>query len=131
MYLLNVASLITGHTLTGQDVQITGIATHFVSSDRLPELEKALCLCTNDSDVKATLDKFHETTSELSIAPHIKDIDFCFSAASIDEIIFRLTSINNKWSTDTIKVEHLILLERLCSNKILCYNSYLNIHSLK
>lgn len=97
--------MFTGNTLTGQDVQRIGIATHFVSSNRLPELEKALCQCANDYDVKTTLDKFHETTKELSISPYIKDIDFCFAASSIDEIIARLTSINNKWSTDTIKVE--------------------------
>lgn len=81
---------LTGHRLRGLDVKLAGIATHYVSSSRLPELTDSL-LAPGDVDVAKILDKFDEKNSsvEFSLAKHLKQIDYCFSGNTVEEIINR------------------------------------------
>lgn len=95
----------TGSVLTAKDVVIVGVATHFVSSQRLSDLETELSKCASDAEVKATLNNFHEPVGKkLSFSSNLKHIDYCFSALTVEDIIRRLKSVDNEWSAETIKV---------------------------
>lgn len=93
-----------GDRLKGSDVVKSGIATHYVPSKRMHELEMLLSRCTNEVEVDSLLNKFHEPLEEFSLAPHIKHINYCFAASSIEEIIERLEKVQNDWSVKTLKV---------------------------
>lgn len=93
-----------GDRLKGKDVVKAGIATHFVSSKRLYELEILLSRCTSDVEVNSLLSKFHEPAEEFSLASNIKHINYCFAASTIEEIIERLEKVKNEWSEKTLKV---------------------------
>ncbi|CAK1598387.1 unnamed protein product [Parnassius mnemosyne] len=94
---------LTGERLKAKDVVKAGIATHFVPSKRLYELEKLLYRCNNDVEVRALLNKFNEPSEEFSLAPNIKHINYCFAASTIEEIIERLEKVNNEWSAKTLQ----------------------------
>ncbi|VVC93581.1 3-hydroxyisobutyryl-CoA hydrolase, mitochondrial [Leptidea sinapis] len=94
---------LTGDRLKGKDVVKSGIATHFVSSKRLYELEKLLSRCTSDVEVQSLLNKFNEPPEEFSLAPNIKHINYCFAASTVEEIIERLEKVKNEWSNKTIE----------------------------
>ncbi|XP_034829994.1 3-hydroxyisobutyryl-CoA hydrolase, mitochondrial-like [Maniola hyperantus] len=97
---------LTGDRLKGKDVVKAGIATHFVSSKRLYELEKLLSRCTNDVEVDNLLNKFNEPPEEFSLAPNIKHINYCFAASTVEEIIERLEKVQNDWSVKTLETLH-------------------------
>lgn len=94
----------SGDRLKAKDVVKSGIATHFVPSRRLFELEKLLSRCNNDSEIRNLLNKFNEPPEEFSLAPNIKHINYCFAASTIEEIIERLQKVQNDWSVKTLKV---------------------------
>ncbi|CAH0729121.1 unnamed protein product, partial [Brenthis ino] len=94
---------LTGDRLKGKDVVKSGIATHFVSSQRLYELEMLLSRCTSEGEVQALLNKFNEPPEEFSLAPNIKHINYCFAASTVEEIIERLEKVQNDWSIKTLK----------------------------
>lgn len=91
-----------------------GIATHFVSTQRLYELEKLLSRCTNDSEVRGLLNKFNEQAEGFTLAPHIKHINYCFAAGTLEEIIERLEKVNNEWSVKTLEVSYIFMFVVLC-----------------
>ncbi|KAJ0179051.1 hypothetical protein K1T71_005826 [Dendrolimus kikuchii] len=104
---------LTGDRLKGKDVVKAGIATHFISSQRLYELEKLLSRCSNDMEVNALLSKFSEPLDEFTLAPHIKHINYCFAASTIEEIIERLEKVQNDWSVKTLKT-----LSQMCPGSL-------------
>ncbi|XP_050305677.1 3-hydroxyisobutyryl-CoA hydrolase, mitochondrial [Anthonomus grandis grandis] len=96
---------LTGFRLKGSDVFKAGIATHYTDSSNLGDLEDALFKCSNDSEIKAVLDKFNRTDiPEFSLAPYIDQINKCFSAPTVEEIISRLERDGSKWALDTIQL---------------------------
>nr|XP_026489150.1 3-hydroxyisobutyryl-CoA hydrolase, mitochondrial [Vanessa tameamea] len=97
---------LTGDRLKGKDVVKAGIATHFVSSKRLYELEKLLLRCTSEMEIHSLLNKFNEPPEEFSLAPNIKHINYCFAASTVEEIIERLEKVQNEWSVKTLKTLH-------------------------
>ncbi|CAF4816327.1 unnamed protein product [Pieris macdunnoughi] len=104
---------LTGDRLKGKDVVKAGIATHFVSSKRLYELEKLLSRCTNDNEVLSLLNKFHEPSEEFSLADNIKHINYCFAASTVEEIIERLEKVQNDWSFKIIQT-----LRQMCPGSL-------------
>lgn len=94
---------LTGDRLKGKDVLKAGIATHYIPSNRLYELETLLLRCTNENEVYNLLSKFNEPEGGFSLAAHIKDINYCFAAGSIEEIIERLERVGNDWSKKILK----------------------------
>lgn len=97
----------TGARLGAADLMYTGIATHFVNSDRLEDLEKALVsgvTSTNPleatSQVKAILDSFQTTSPDDARATMIKNesvIIQCFGNApsGVEEIMQRLEAASS------------------------------------
>ncbi|XP_049869780.1 3-hydroxyisobutyryl-CoA hydrolase, mitochondrial-like [Pectinophora gossypiella] len=104
---------LTGDRLKGKDVVKAGIATHFVSSKRLYELEQLLSRCQNENEVNSLLNKFNEPAEEISLAANIKHINYCFAASTIEEIIERLEKVNNDWSQKTLQT-----LSQMCPGSL-------------
>lgn len=102
---------LTGSRLNGAEMFACGLATHFVSSDKLPLLEQAL-VKTNTSDP----DDISAIISHFSHIPKLKEgspcckmniINHCFSRRTIEDIISTLESeaLDKKddWISSTIQ----------------------------
>ena len=91
----------TGARLKGEDVLKAGVATHFVPSERLPQLEDALEAVPADageSGVGAVLERFDaRSDSPGSLAPHMEAIDRCFGADSVEGMLERLEALDTEW----------------------------------
>ncbi|XP_037344368.2 3-hydroxyisobutyryl-CoA hydrolase, mitochondrial [Pungitius pungitius] len=85
---------LTGFRLKGRDVQRAGVATHFVESQRIPQLEKELVGLRSPcaEDISALLDSFQNQSALDSEKPfvldkHMSDIDRLFSSSSVEGIV--------------------------------------------
>ncbi|XP_053184831.1 3-hydroxyisobutyryl-CoA hydrolase, mitochondrial [Scomber japonicus] len=88
---------LTGFRLKGRDVQRAGVATHFVESKKIPDLEKELVDLKSPSaeDVSRLLDSFQNKSGLDAEKPfildkHISDIDRLFSSSSVEGIVQNL-----------------------------------------
>jgi len=100
---------LTGHRVKGVDCLKAGIATHFCESSKLPELEKELVNCKNPAtDVQEILDRSTKASKVeshvFSLAPHLEQIDNCFSAATVEEILMRLKKDGTEWAVKTLEI---------------------------
>jgi enoyl-CoA hydratase/carnithine racemase len=94
---------LTGRRLMPADLIYTGLATHYVSSEKLDQLEQELIVAsTRDAadPFGSVLDAFHETTSprpeECSLAQDRKDIENYFNnAKSVEDIMAALNASNS------------------------------------
>lgn len=79
---------LTGHRLRAADMLYCGIATHFVSATRVPELLDALAKLGDRSrdGVKKTLDAFHSDPGAAPLSKHRQLIDSVFSASTVADI---------------------------------------------
>ena len=99
---------LTGARLKGEDVVKAGIATHFVPSEKLAALEADLATqASSDVGELSLLIESHDerTDNEASFAPHMDEINACFSGDSVDDIIGRLEASGSEWAVkqrDTI-----------------------------
>ncbi|XP_065170567.1 3-hydroxyisobutyryl-CoA hydrolase, mitochondrial-like [Atheta coriaria] len=94
---------LTGERLQGEEIVIFGLGTHFVPSDLLPDLEKRLMECHDDYDIEVTLDCFHRYTFDLEDDKEVqlKEINSCFDAESVEEILLRLSENGSKFCLKT------------------------------
>ncbi|XP_076016664.1 3-hydroxyisobutyryl-CoA hydrolase, mitochondrial [Genypterus blacodes] len=89
----------TGFRLKGRDVQRAGVATHFVESAKISDLEKELVDLKSPSaeEVSRVLDSY-QTQSSLDaekpfvLEQHVADIDRLFSSGSVEGIMKNLTA---------------------------------------
>ncbi|XP_076165045.1 3-hydroxyisobutyryl-CoA hydrolase isoform X2 [Ptiloglossa arizonensis] len=95
---------LTGDRLKGIDVLHAGIATHFVPSENLSNLKQDL-LMTELPDVTEVLNKYQpqNLNQEFCLAPHMNQINECFSTSSVQEIIDRLKEDNSEWAQKTMQ----------------------------
>ncbi|XP_010315275.1 3-hydroxyisobutyryl-CoA hydrolase 1-like [Solanum lycopersicum] len=102
---------LTGSRLDGAEMLACGLATHFVSSDKLPLLEQAL-VQVNSSDpdaISAIISCFSHTPNLKEESPYhkMKIINHCFSRRTIEEIISTLESEaldkKDEWISSTIQ----------------------------
>ncbi|KAM8749027.1 3-hydroxyisobutyryl-CoA hydrolase, mitochondrial [Acanthopagrus schlegelii] len=96
---------LTGFRLRGRDVQRAGVATHFVESKKIPDLEKELVDLKSPSaeDVSKVLDSFQNQSSLDSEKPfvlekHISDIDRLFSSSSVEGIVQNLKADGSEFA---------------------------------
>ncbi|XP_034937617.1 3-hydroxyisobutyryl-CoA hydrolase, mitochondrial [Chelonus insularis] len=93
---------LTGHRLKGEDVKLAGIATHFVPSTKLEALTEAL-LAPGDEEVGKIINKFENPSSrEFSLEKHLKQIDHCFSANTVEGIIDNLKKDDSEWAKEVL-----------------------------
>jgi enoyl-CoA hydratase/carnithine racemase len=89
---------LTGLRVSGADGVHTGFATHYTSRARLADLSAALA-----RDGITALAAFNEPLPLFSLAEHRADIDACFSASSVPEIVARLEAIRADWAEAALK----------------------------
>ncbi|XP_018047193.1 PREDICTED: 3-hydroxyisobutyryl-CoA hydrolase, mitochondrial-like isoform X1 [Atta colombica] len=95
---------LTGHRLKGFDVFLAGIATHFVPSEKLADLKHDL-FALRKVDIEPILNKYQQKLNhEFSLAPHMSQIENCFSAPTVEEIIERLKKDNSDWAQKNIEI---------------------------
>ncbi|XP_022959992.1 3-hydroxyisobutyryl-CoA hydrolase 1-like isoform X1 [Cucurbita moschata] len=85
---------LTGARLDGAEMLACGLATHFVPSERLTQLEEALCRAdtSQPSIISAIIDKFSRTPilHEQSAYNRLDVIDKCFSRRTVEDILAAL-----------------------------------------
>ncbi|XP_028788316.1 3-hydroxyisobutyryl-CoA hydrolase-like protein 5 [Neltuma alba] len=91
---------LTGGRLNGKELVAAGLATHFVPSEKLAELEKRL-ITLNSGDENAVRSVIEEFSSEVkldedSILNKQSMIDECFSKDTVEEIIKSLEAEASK-----------------------------------
>lgn len=95
----------TGARVKGFDLKKVGLATHYIESAKLDEVETEIVICKTHEEVARVLDKFSSiapsTASELDkIMPVINN---CFGAATVEEIFENLKSDGSEFATKTLK----------------------------
>ncbi len=88
---------LTGARLRAADALYAGVATHYVDSARLPELEEAFA----GGDV--TLAGFTGDPGPAPLAEHRAAIDRCFAGATVEGIIGTLQDEGGEWATTALK----------------------------
>lgn len=96
----------TGARLKGFDLKKVNLASHFIESSKMDELEKQLIGCKTHNEVQKVLNEFStapmSSASELdSLIPRIKK---CFGGATVEEIYENLCLDGSDWAKNTIKV---------------------------
>ena len=98
---------LTGFRLKGADVFKAGVATHYVESSHLAELENDLSNCKNSTDIDKTLKKYSsiaKPTGNFILEPHLKQIAEAFSADTVEDIAKNLHSDGSEWAMATLKL---------------------------
>lgn len=95
----------TGVRVKGFDMKKVGLATHYIESRKLDDVERNLMNCKSHEDVEKVLKSFEDAppsnTAELDqILPRINK---CFSGATVEEIYENLRQDESLWATETIK----------------------------
>ncbi|XP_008052082.1 3-hydroxyisobutyryl-CoA hydrolase, mitochondrial-like [Carlito syrichta] len=102
---------LTGFRLKGRDVYRTGIATHFVDSEKLSMLEEDLLALKSPSkeNIAALLETYH-TESKIDqdkpfvLEDHMDKINSCFSANTVEQIIENLRQDGSSFALEQLKV---------------------------
>ena len=99
---------LTGQPIHAGDCLALGVATHLVASSSLEELESDLHSTLFGinvfKDVQDVLNKFSICNEETSILDLQTQIDRCFAANSIEEIISRLWEEKTEFGEETLKM---------------------------
>lgn len=107
---------LTGQQMKPTDLLYTGLATHYVPSNRLEDLEHALAEATNKCEedgnentrdvVASTLMSFHEhiPIDRCYLAINKEIIEKTFSGESVDEIFVDLKKADTEFSRSTLEL---------------------------
>jgi len=96
---------LTGFRLKGRDVQKAGIATHFVESSKLDDLEKELLELkpASPEQIAQVIQNYHDSTKldedkEFVLQNKLDDIDRLFSGATMEDIYEALEKDGSEWA---------------------------------
>ncbi|KAL9967456.1 hypothetical protein ACROYT_G025678 [Oculina patagonica] len=95
---------LTGQRLKGYDVKHAGVATHFVTSEKLTDLESSLLKLTDPqlNSVQEVLDDYDKTCSEgqkeFVLEKYTQQIDSCFDRPTLEEILQALKEDGSEWA---------------------------------
>ncbi|XP_046840116.1 3-hydroxyisobutyryl-CoA hydrolase, mitochondrial-like [Xenia sp. Carnegie-2017] len=100
---------LTGQRLKGVDVYRAGVATHYVESEKMFELEQSI-LSMKEPTIKKILhllELYHKesiakTSTEFSLNRHLDCIVRCFSKDSVEEIVEQLEKEDSDWARSQI-----------------------------
>lgn len=102
---------LTGEKLRSYDVYNAGVATHFVSCDKIPELEKSLTRLEKPSlnGILQTLESYQKDSvstvdKEFSLGPHLDTINRCFDKDTVEEIVTALEQEGTEWAKSKVDV---------------------------
>ena len=96
---------LTGARLTAEDALHCGLATHRLGGDKLGDVVGAL---NEDRSVHSALAGIadHSESTGATLAAHRNEIDWCFSAASVREVDYRLSRLGGRWAASTRDTLH-------------------------
>ncbi len=92
---------LTGARLKAADALYAGVATHYVDSARLPELEEALA--AKGADVGAALAGVTSDPGPAPLVRHRAAIDGCFVGVTVEGIIAALEDAGGDWAATTLE----------------------------
>ncbi|EFA85946.1 enoyl-CoA hydratase/isomerase domain-containing protein [Heterostelium album PN500] len=101
---------ITGKSISGADCLKFGIATHYVESSKLPELERKLITLVNSQDrnkIEAIINEFASQPKQPSkLLQDWPLIQQCFANRfnNVQEILDALEASKTKWGSDLVKL---------------------------
>ncbi|XP_017774276.1 PREDICTED: 3-hydroxyisobutyryl-CoA hydrolase, mitochondrial-like [Nicrophorus vespilloides] len=96
---------LTGVRLRGADVLKAGIATHYVDSSNLENVEKALLDCSNVQDIDKVLKGFSVVdNNEFSLKSVMEKINTCFNGSTVEQICSNLEKDGSSWAQETLKL---------------------------
>ncbi|MFH4976195.1 hypothetical protein AB6A40_002904 [Gnathostoma spinigerum] len=100
---------LTGHRLLGADVFHAGLATHYVPSDHLDNLEKELIHIpnadVNDNSIRSVLNKYHfKALPPFSLSSDLKEIEALFDGESIENIFTKLKNNGGKFASEQLRL---------------------------
>lgn len=108
---LGIFLALTGHRLKGYDVKHAGVATHFVTSEKLADLESSLLSLPSDPDIHMVaklLDDYDKQCSdenkEFSLEKFTHQINSCFDKPTMEDIISALEEDGTEWALQQIEV---------------------------
>ncbi|XP_038645080.1 3-hydroxyisobutyryl-CoA hydrolase, mitochondrial isoform X1 [Scyliorhinus canicula] len=104
---------LTGFRIKGRDVHQAGIATHFVMSEKIPDLERDLVSLKSPSkeDVADLLNSYHfkcKSDDKFVLAEHMDKINRLFKTNNVEEILQNL-----KRDASPFALQHLETLKKM------------------
>jgi enoyl-CoA hydratase len=90
---------LTGARLDGGECVWSGLATHFVAAERLPELKAALA--ASPEDVASVMGQFAQATPTPVIAGQMRDIDRLFAQNNVADILAALKADGGSFALKT------------------------------
>ncbi|WP_288934177.1 enoyl-CoA hydratase/isomerase family protein [uncultured Sphingomonas sp.] len=93
---------VTGHRLNGADCAALGLATHFLSADRLEEAKAAII--ADPAGIGAILDRLASGPGEGTIAAHRAEIDRLFASDVLEEIVAALEADHGAFAREQLAV---------------------------
>ncbi|KAK9702965.1 Enoyl-CoA hydratase/isomerase [Popillia japonica] len=101
---LGIFLALTGTRLKGSDVLKAGVATHYIESKDIKNLEQSLLTCKDDKCIKETLDRVCvQNIKEFSLQPYLETINKCFAGNTMEEIMSLLEKDGSDFAKNTIK----------------------------
>ncbi|XP_077393683.1 3-hydroxyisobutyryl-CoA hydrolase, mitochondrial [Festucalex cinctus] len=96
---------LTGFRLRGRDVHAAGIATHFVHSNKMSDLENELLSLSSPSaeNISKVLDSFHKESGldcdqPFVLDKHMSDIDRLFNSSSMEGVMHNLKADGSQFA---------------------------------
>ncbi|CAH3015110.1 unnamed protein product [Porites evermanni] len=108
---LGIYLALTGHRLKGYDVKHAGVATHFVTSEKLTELESSLLNLVDPhaNSIQEVLNHYdkkcsEEHSKEFVLEKFTNQINSCFDQSSMEGIIKALEKDGTEWALKQIEI---------------------------
>jgi len=103
---------LTGARLKAADCLYTGVATHYIPSERRNDLIQALAEAESQAktpdemqtSVTCILEMFHEDPGAAPLERQREAIDRCFDGASVEEIFTNLEAEGTEWASSVLDV---------------------------
>lgn len=95
----------TGYQVKGYDMKKVKLATHFIESSKLDEVEKELMKCKSHAEVMSVLNSFETVPSSTvtELDEIIPKVEKCFGGSTVEKIYGNLKNDGSAWADKTIK----------------------------
>lgn len=107
---LGVYLALTGHRLKGYDVKLAGVATHFVASEKLADLESSLLGLSDPClhSIQKVLNDYDKLCSEghkeFVLEKFTHQINSCFDKQTVEDILDALEKDGSEWALQQIEI---------------------------
>lgn len=97
---------LTGTQVKGLDVKKVGLATHYIESQKLGELESELIKSKTNDEVDKILNAFSSDpqSSDTKLDQFLPKIKVCFDGETVEKIYENLMQDDSDWAQSTLKV---------------------------